>query len=124
MRYSLADRIALQASAPAELSWLRTEAGRPSSSPNRRRPVLVLTRQEIIDHLTSVTVAPITSTLRGIPTEVVVGTECGLKHRSAINLDNLATVPREGLRGYVGRVTPEILHQVRESLLFALGYDS
>lgn len=92
-------------------------------SPNRRRPVLVLTRQEIIGHLASLTVAPVTSTIRDIPTEVAIGPECGLKHPSAINLDNLATVPRAGLRGYVGRVTPEVLDQVREALLFALGYD-
>lgn len=44
--------------------------------PNKRRPVLVLTRRQIISHLDTVTVAPITTTIRGIPTEVVVGTEC------------------------------------------------
>ena len=66
-------------------------------SPNRRRPVLVLTRQEVIGHLHSVIVAPITTTIRGIPTEVVIGPESGLKTASAINLDNLATVRWMGL---------------------------
>jgi mRNA-degrading endonuclease toxin of MazEF toxin-antitoxin module len=47
--------------------------------PDRRRPVLVLTRQDIIGHLHNVTVAPITTTIRDIPTEVVIGTESGLK---------------------------------------------
>ena len=91
--------------------------------PNKRRPVLVLTRQEVIGHLHSVTVAPITTTVRGIPSEVVIGPESGLKDVSAINLDNLATVPKDGLRLFVGTVTPEILDNIREALLFALGFD-
>ncbi len=92
-------------------------------SPNRRRPVLVLTRAEVIGHLHGVTVAPVTTTIRGIPSEVVVGPESGLKTRSAINLDNLATVPKDGLRSFVGTVTPAVLSQVRQALLFALGFD-
>ncbi len=92
-------------------------------APDRRRPVLVLTRQEIIGHLNSDTVAPITTTIRGIPSEVVIGTESGLKTTSAINLDNLATVPKKGLRAFVGTVSPEVFTQVREALLFALGFD-
>jgi mRNA interferase MazF len=91
--------------------------------PDRRRPVLILTRQEVIGHLHSVTVAPITTTIRGIPTEVVVGTESGLKTTSAINLDNLATVPKAGLRVFVGTVSPVVLSGVREALLFAFGFD-
>lgn len=92
-------------------------------SPNRRRPVLVLTRQEIVGHLQNVTVAPITSTVRGIPSEVVVGTDHGLKRTSAVNLDNVATVPKAGLRSFVGVASPEVMAQVREALLFALGFD-
>lgn len=91
--------------------------------PDRRRPVLVLTRQEVLDHLGSVTVAPITRTIRGIPSEVVIGEEYGLKETSAINLDNVATVPKAGLRSFVGSVSPEVLLQVRDALLFALGFD-
>jgi mRNA interferase MazF len=91
--------------------------------PDRRRPVLVLTRHEVLAHLSSVTVAPITRTIRGIPSEVPIGTECGLKDASAINLDNVATVPKAGLRSFVGSVSPEVLAQVREALLFALGFD-
>ena len=91
--------------------------------PNKRRPVLILTRQEVIGHLHSVTVAPITTTVRGIPSEVVIGPESGLKSVSAINLDNLATVPKDGLRSFVGTVAPQILDDIREALLFALGFD-
>lgn len=92
-------------------------------TPDRRRPVLVLTRQEIIGHLYTVTVAPITTTIRGIPSEVVIGPESGLKTTSAVNLDNLATVPIKGLRTFVGTVSPEVFTKVREALLFALGFD-
>jgi mRNA interferase MazF len=91
--------------------------------PDKRRPVLVLTRQEIIHHLSTVTVAPITTTLRGIPTEVVIGPESGLKSTSAINLDHVATVPKSGLRSFVGTVPPEVLDRVRLAVLFALGFD-
>ena len=93
-------------------------------TPNRRRPVLVLTREEIIGQLHSVTVAPITTTIRGIPSEVVIGTECGLKMASAANLDNLATVPKSGLRSFVGTVSTDVLAEIREALLFALGFDN
>ena len=90
--------------------------------PDRRCPVLILTRPEVIGHLHTVTVAPITSTVRGIASEVPVGTEVGLKAPSAINLDHVATVPREGLRTYVGAVPPEQMERVRVALLFALGF--
>jgi len=93
------------------------------SHPNRRRPVLVLTRQEVIGHLHSVTVAPITRTIRGIPSEVVIGPESGLKATSAINLDNLATVPKDGLHSFVGTVPSPVMTAVREAVLFALGFD-
>jgi mRNA interferase MazF len=93
-------------------------------APDRRRPVLVLTRQEVIGHLHTVTVAPITTTIRGIPSEVMIGPESGLKATSAINLDNLATVPKAGLRAFVGTVSPQVLSEVREALLFALGFES
>jgi mRNA interferase MazF len=90
--------------------------------PDKKRPVLVLTRHDMIERLHSVTVAPITTTLRGVPSEVVVGLESGLKQPSAINLHNLATVPRQGLRTFVGSVSQETLWQVQEALLFALGF--
>lgn len=91
--------------------------------PDRRRPVLVLTRQDIISHLHNVTVAPITTNIRGIPTEVVIGPEYGLKTTSAINLDNLVTVPKDGLRAFVATVPPAVMTAIREAILFALGFD-
>jgi mRNA interferase MazF len=92
--------------------------------PDRRRPVLVLTRGDMIERMHTVTVAPITSTIRNVPSEVVVGPEAGLKHPSAINLHHVATVPRAGLRTYVGTASRETLASVREAMLFALGFGS
>lgn len=90
--------------------------------PDRRKPVLVLTRGDMIGRLHTVTVAPLTSTIRGVPSEVVVGEESGLKRPSAINLHHLASVPLEGLRSFVGTVSEETLDRVRDALLFALGF--
>jgi mRNA interferase MazF len=90
--------------------------------PDKKRPVLVLTRSDMIGRLNTVTVAPITSTVRSAPSEVVVGPECGLKQPSAINLHHLATVPGAGLRSFVGTVSPQVMSDVRSALLFALGF--
>lgn len=91
-------------------------------TPDKKRPVLVLTRQDMIEQLNTVTVAPITSTIRGVPSEVVVGTEVGLKQPSAINLHHVATVPRTGLRTFVGTVPGPTMNQVYKALVFALGF--
>jgi mRNA interferase MazF len=89
---------------------------------DRRRPVLILTRDDMIGRLHTVTIAPLTSTIRGVPTEVVVGEDVGLKRPSAINFHHVASVPLEGLRSYVGTVSAETLERVRDALLFALGF--
>lgn len=90
--------------------------------PDKRRPVLILTRQDMIGRLGTVTVAPITSTVRSVRSEVVVGPSEGLKARSAINLHNVATVPQQGLRSFVGAVSHDKLQEVLAALLFALGF--
>jgi mRNA interferase MazF len=89
--------------------------------PDKKRPVLILTRQDMIGRLETVTVAPITSTIRGVPSEVVVGPESGLKQASVVNLHHVATVPRQGLRSFVGMVSVPTMERVRDALMFALG---
>lgn len=84
--------------------------------------MLVLTRQDMIGRLHTVTAAPLTSTIRGVRSEVVVGPEAGLKRPSAINLHHVVTVPTSGLRAYVGCVSDEVMDQVRDAVLFALGF--
>ena len=91
--------------------------------PDKQRPVLLLTRSDMISVLNSVTVAPLTRTIRGVPSEVVVGVESGLKSSSAINLYHVITVPKAGLRRFVGSVSRTVLERVRAALLFALDFD-
>ena len=91
--------------------------------PDKESPVLILTRSDMIGRLNTVTVAPITRTLRGVASEVAIGVESGLKERSAINMHHVVTVPRRGLRRFVGTISPAVLQQVRTALLFALGFD-
>ncbi|HEY4097837.1 MAG TPA: type II toxin-antitoxin system PemK/MazF family toxin [Baekduia sp.] len=66
------------------------------------RPVLVLTRELVRPHLTSVTVAPITTTFRGLSTEVPVNAANGLTGPSVISCDNITTVPASALGKQVG----------------------
>jgi mRNA interferase MazF len=89
--------------------------------PNKRRPVLVMTRQEAIGLLRTVMVAPITSTIYGAPSEVLVGIEEGLKRDSAVNLDHVQTVDKQRLKRYVGRVGPEKMTAVCKALAIATG---
>ena len=89
--------------------------------PDKRRPVLILTRQEVLPLLRTAMVAPITSTIRGIPSEVVVGPDEGLKHDSAINLDHVQTVEQRLLHRYVGSLTEPKMRQVCRALAIATG---
>jgi mRNA interferase MazF len=86
-----------------------------------RRASLVLTRPEVIELLRTVMVAPITSTIHGAPSEVVVGADEGLKHDSAINLDHVQTVERARLVRYVGSLKPAKMQAVCRALALATG---
>ncbi|MGH9421558.1 MAG: type II toxin-antitoxin system PemK/MazF family toxin [Thermoanaerobaculia bacterium] len=99
-----------------EIRWYRFHA------PDKRRPVVILTRDSVIDYLGEVTVAPITSRIRDIPSDVVVGPEDGVPRLCAINLDHLQTVSKDRLRGIVATLRAARMVEVRDALLFALGY--
>jgi mRNA interferase MazF len=90
-------------------------------APDKRRPVLVLSRQEVIPLLHTVMVAPITSTRRGAPSEVPVGVNEGLKHDSAVNLDHIQTVERARLISFVGSLTAAQMRLVCRALAIATG---
>ena len=96
--------------------WLYT-----FTRPDKQRPVLVLTRQEVIGLLRTVMVAPITSTIRGAPSEVVVGVEEGLKGESAINLDHVQTVEQVRLRRFIGTLGQDKMAKVCRALAIATG---
>ena len=66
------------------------------------RPVLVLTREVVRPHMTTVTIAPITTTVRGLSTEVAVGPANGLERRSVVACDHITTIPRDALASRIG----------------------
>lgn len=73
---------------------------------DKARPVVVLTRELVRPHLSRVTVAPITTTIRGLSTEVPVGRANGLDHASVISCDNIVTVPKSALGRQIGYLLP------------------
>ena len=91
-------------------------------TPEKRRPVLVLTRTSAQTFLSGITVAPLTTTIRDIPTAAVLTPEeDGVPSLCAVNLDNLQTVQRSGLRHRITSLSPQRMDDVNAALLFALG---
>ena len=89
--------------------------------PAGRRPVCVLTRDAAIDVLTSVTCAPITRTIRGIRSEVLLGPEHGLQEAGVINCDNVITIPIVYLDGQpVGHLDEITRARLDEALRYSL----
>ena len=89
--------------------------------PDKKRPVLVLSRPSLLRLLHTVTVAAITSTLRGSPTEVELGFAEGLKQTSCVNLCNVFTVHQGDLKTFVGTVGAEKMSLVCQALAVACG---
>jgi mRNA interferase MazF len=82
---------------------------------------LILTRVSALRHLTRVTVAPITSTIRGVPSEVALGPDDGMKVPCAVNLHNVMTVPQAGLGRRLAQLDGRRMRDVCAALAFALG---
>jgi mRNA interferase MazF len=93
------------------------------TAPDKRRPVVIISRQEVIPLLRTVMVAPITSTIHGSPAEVTVGVDEGLKLASAANLDHVQTVDKARLSRFVGRVGANKMRQICLALARATGCD-
>jgi mRNA interferase MazF len=91
--------------------------------PDKERSVVVLTRDAAIQFLGEVTVAPITSTIRGIPTEVILNESDGMKTSCAINLDHVQTVAKSKLGALITKLPEAKMEQVKPALLFAFGFD-
>lgn len=94
------------------------------SRPDKRRPVLILTRDSALSFLGEVTVAPVTSTIRDIPSEVVLAAGDGMARECAVNLDHVQTVSRRRIGALVTTLGPGRMREVGAALLFALGFDS
>lgn len=91
--------------------------------PDKKRPVLILTRTSALAYLNEVTIAPLTTTIRDIPSEVVVGKADGLPADSAINLDHVQTVAKSKLGKLITTLSTERMEQARKAMSFALGFD-
>ena len=90
--------------------------------PDKKRPVLILTRNSALEFLGEITVAPITSTVRDIPSEVLLTTADGMPRDCAVNLDHLQTVSKGKIGALIATLSLPKLQQVRSSLIFALDF--
>ena len=93
------------------------------AAPDKRRPVVVLTRDSAVGYLSTVTVAPITSTIRGVPSEVVLNEEDGMKAPCAVNLHNAVTVSQQRLGKRVAQLSSSRMGEICAALRFSLGCD-
>ena len=94
-------------------------------APDKRRPVLILTRSSAIPFLTGITVAPITTTIRGIPSEVLLTPgEDGMLEDCAVNTDNIQTIQKANLGEFITRLSQAKMREVRAAIEFSLGSDA
>lgn len=100
-----------------EIRWYRFQR------PDKKRPVLILTRASALEFLGEVTVAPITSTVRQIPSEVVLREADGMPRTCAVNLDHVQTVPKGRIGQLIATLPLDRMTDVQSALLFALGFD-
>jgi mRNA interferase MazF len=91
--------------------------------PDKKRPVVVLTRDSAIAYLSTVSVAPVTSTIRGVPSEVVLNEDDGMKAPCAVNLHNPVTVSQDRLGKRVAQLSSRRMDEVCAALRFSLGCD-
>jgi mRNA interferase MazF len=99
-----------------EVRWYRVKA------PDKRRPVVLLTRDSVLGYLGEVTVAPITSTIRGIHSEVLLTAKDGLPRDCAVNLDHVQTVSKNRIGALITALSGDRIAEIRSALLFALGF--
>jgi len=97
-----------------EIRWYTFKA------PDKKRPVLILTRDSILAYLGEVTVAPITTTVRDIPSEVFLSKQDGMIKDCAINFDHIQTVSKGKIGSLVTTLSTDKLEQVSEAIQFAL----
>lgn len=93
-------------------------------APDKRRPVLILTRSAALTFLTGITVAPLTTVIREIPTEVLLTPqEDGVFEPCVVNLDNLQTIQKEQVGRLITTLSALRMADVEQALCFALGMD-
>lgn len=100
-----------------EVRWYAFKA------PDKRRPVLILTRNTAIDMLNAVVVAPITTTVRDIPSELYLDESDGLMEPCAANFDNLVTLPKAQMGELIAELSFERMLEAEKAIGFALGFE-
>ena len=90
--------------------------------PDKRRPVVILTRDSALEYLGEATVAPVTRTIRDIPSEVLLTPADGLPTECAINLDHVQTITKDKLGGLIATLDENRMKSIRRALMFALGF--
>ena len=88
--------------------------------PDKKRPVLILTRDSILEYLNEVTVAPVTSTVRNIPSEVFLSKQDGMRSNCAVNCDHVQTVANGKIGSLVTVLSLKKMQEVRKAIAFAL----
>jgi mRNA interferase MazF len=91
--------------------------------PDKKRPVVVLTRDSAVPYLSTVTVAPITSTIRGVPSEVLLNEHDGMKAPCAVNLHNAVTVSQDRLGKRLAQLSSTRMNEICAAIRFSLGCD-
>lgn len=89
-------------------------------SPDKKRPVVILTRNSIIEYLGEVAIAPVSSTIRNIPSEVVLFQDDGMPKDCAINCDHIQTVAKNKIGSLITKLSDEKIKQLNEAIQFAL----
>lgn len=91
--------------------------------PDKRRPVLVLTRTDAISFLNEITIAPITTTIRENDSSVWLDETDGMKENCAVNLDYIQTIPKHRLSKVIAHLSEERMREVLKAIRFAFGFD-
>src|SRR6266566_951485 len=96
--------------------------GIPFRAPDKRRPVLILTRNSAIPYLTGISVAQITTTIRGAPSEVLLTPEDdGMFEQCVVNAYNIQTIQTSQLVEFITELSPHRMREIRAAIEFALG---
>ena len=91
--------------------------------PDKNRPVVVLTRDRALGYLSTVTVAPIRFTIRGVPSELALNEDDGMKSACAVNLHNIVTVSQSRLGRRIARLSSSRMGEICAAVRFSLGCD-
>lgn len=97
-----------------EIRWYKFDP------PDKRRPVVILTRDSILEYLGEITVAPVTSTIRDVPTQILLSEQDGMSRDCAINCDHVQTVAKGKIGPTISTLSADKMEEVRQAIAFAL----